>query len=394
MTRTDYRLGDSLLGEDDLAARDLARTIATAEIEPRAAAVDGGEFPRAAMEVLGQAGLLGLLIPAEYGGAGATKLQYALVLEEISKACASTGVTFMTQASAAQPIVVGGTDEQRHRWLPRIASGEVIAAMGLTEPGAGSDLASLTTRATLQPDGSYLLNGQKTFITNGGHADLMCILCRTSDEPGSNGISVVVLEGSPPGLTRGRPMRKMGLRGSSTVELFFDDVHVPPDAVLGTPGHGWRYAMTTVDSARLSTAAQALGIAQGAYDIAAAYASERRQFGRPIASFQALSFKLVDMYAAIAGARALLYQVANDSDGPQFRSGAATAKFVCSDVAMRVTTEAVQVLGGYGYMEEYVVERMMRDAKVTQIYDGTNEINRLVVAREQGLDGRAGPVAE
>jgi len=379
-------LDDVLLSDDDRDVRHLVRAIAEAEIAPRAQEVDAtGLFPHHAMKKLAETGLLGILIPPEFGGSGGSKLQYVLAVEEVAKACAATALTYMTQAHGAVPILIAGTEAQKLRWLPRIVAGDSLAAIALTEPHAGSDLASIALRAE-RHGSDYHLSGQKIFITNGGVADLMTVLVRTSE--GRGGLTALEIDGRPVGLVAGSPLKKMGVRGSNTVELFFDDVVVPGDGLLGGEGQGFRIALETLDLARLSTAAQALGIADRALRTAVAYARQRRQFGQTIGRFQAVQFKLVDMHARVATARQLLYSVARWADtGEPFGSDAALAKVVCSDTAMAVTTEAVQIHGGYGYIEEYEVERLMRDAKVTQIYDGTNEINRLVIARALLVEG-------
>lgn len=379
-------LGDSLLSPEDRETRALVRSIADAEIAPRARTIDTeGQFPDHAMGKLAEAGLLGILVPDEYGGSAGTKLQYVIAVEEVARACAATATTFMTQAHGALPVLLAGTEGQKRRWLPRIASGESISAIALTEPDAGSDLAALALRA--EKDGpSYRLSGQKMFITNGGVASLFTVLCRTGD--GREGITALEIDGRPDGLTTGTPFKKMGIRGSNTVQLFFDEVLVPQSHRLGGEGDGFAVAGGTLDFARMSTAAQSLGIASRALTEALTYAANRRQFGKPISEHQAIQFKLVDMHAQVTAARQLLYTVARLADrGERFGAESAMAKVVCSDTAMAVTVEAVQIFGGYGYLEEYEVERLMRDAKITQIYDGTNEINRLVVAR--GLLGKA-----
>lgn len=378
-------IDDIGLDTETLALRATLREVVKNEIAPRAREVDEqGIFPAEAMKLFGELGLLGILIPERYGGAGGTKLQYAIAVEEISRACAATGVTFMTQAHGSLPIMLGGSEEQKQRWLPSIASGERVTGIALSEPHAGSDLAAAKTTARLA-DGQYVINGSKIFITNGGHADTICTFLSTDPSAGARGLSALLVDTAGPGVEAGPPLAKMGIRGSETVELFFDGARVPSEHRLGEEGSGFGLAMGTLDAARLSTAAQALGIAQGAYDLAFAYACEREQFGRPIYDHQAVQFRLVDMHIQIQAARAATYRVASlidaDPDGRHSKE-TATVKVLASDIAMRVTTDAVQCLGGYGYMREYEVERMMRDAKVTQIYDGTNDINRLVIGRE------------
>jgi alkylation response protein AidB-like acyl-CoA dehydrogenase len=378
-------IDDLDLDAETRAVRDTMRDVVAREIAPRAREIDeASRFPREAIDRLGALGFLGALIPQRYGGAGATKLQYVIMVEAIAHACGATSVTFMTQAHGSLPILLAGTDEQKAAWLPSLATGERLAGIALSEPHAGSDVGDMRTTARRDGD-HYVLSGSKMFTTNGGEADVLCIFARTAAAGGPEAITAFLVDTSSPGFSASAPLAKMGIRGSDTVELRLDDVRVPLGNRLGLEGSGFRLAMRTLDGARLSTAAQALGLAQGAYDRAFAYAREREQFGRPIYDFQAVQFRLVDMYIGIEAVRATTYQVARllDAD-PDGRHSKATAlvKVLASDTAMRVTTDAVQTLGGYGYMREYEVERFMRDAKVTQIYDGTNDINRLVIGRE------------
>jgi len=376
------------LSAEDLALRDLVQDLVEKHVAPEALMTDReARFPRPAMDVLATVGLLGIAVPEAYGGSGGTEIQYLLAVEELARACGSTSLTYMTQIHACLVLMAAGSEEQKHRGLPSLCDGSRIGAIALTEPAAGSDLGSLTTRARKVEDG-YVLDGAKVFITNGGVADLLCVFARTSDD-GARGVSVFVVEAGSPGLSTGEPLQKMGMRGSNTVEVFLDGVVVTESQRLGPEGSGFATAMRILEGARLSTAAQALGLAQGAFDRALAYARAREQFGRPIFDFQAVQFRLVDMHTNIAAARALLYQVGRVVDADPNGSHAAASAMVkvhCSDVAMAVTTDAVQTLGGYGYIEEYEVERFMRDTKVTQIYDGTNDINRLVVARGLGSE--------
>ena len=378
-------LADVDLSAEDVALREMVRALVAEQIAPRAAEVDEqARFPTEALEALAKVDLLGMLVPAEFGGAGGTKLQYAITVEEIARACGSTSATYMTQAHGALPLTLAGTEEQKRRWLPPLAAGEVVGAIALSEPHAGSDLADMRTTAVASADG-FVLDGGKMFITNGGQADLVCVFAKTDPSAGHRGISAFLVDGDAAGLSAGAPLKKMGIRGSNTVELFLDSVQVDRTRLLGDPGAGFGLAMRTLEGARLSTAAQALGLGQGAYDIAFAYAQERTQFGVPIYDHQAVQFRLVDMHIALEAARSLLYRTArlmDERSGERHAEATAVAKVHCSDVAMRVATDAVQTLGGYGYMQEYEVERFMRDAKITQIYDGTNDINRLVVGRE------------
>ena len=374
------------LSDDDCALQQMVRQLVADEIAPRAAEIDReSRFPTEAMAALGEVGLLGLLVPEDRGGSGGTKLQYVIVVEEIAKACGASALTYMTQAHGTVPILIAGDDGQKQRWLPSLCDGSTIGAIALSEPEAGSDLASLRTRATREGD-AYVLDGQKMFITSGDIAGAICVFARTG-EAGPRGISAFIVDGDSKGLTAGKPLEKMGMRGSHTVELAFEAVRLAADQRLGDEGTGFATAMRTLDLARLSTAAQAIGLAQGALDRALVYAQSREQFGKPIYDFQAVQFRIVDMHIRIEQARALLHRVAKLFDAePDGRHSRATAiaKVACSDVAMTVTTDAVQTLGGYGYITEYEVERLMRDAKVTQIYDGTNDINRLVIGRELG----------
>lgn len=383
-------LTDLDLGPDDLDFRAGLRQVIDAEIRPRAREIDEQQrFPREALEVLAGMGVLGIGIPERFGGSEGTKLQYAIAVEEIAHACGSTSLTFMTQAHGATPVLLAGTDEQKERVLPALASCRWIGGIALTEPRAGSDVAAIGTRAE-RVEGGYVLRGQKMFITNGGQADVLCVFASTDPGAGARGLTAFLVETASEGVSTGKPLHKMGMRGSDTVEVFLDGVFVPDASVLGEPGDGWRIAMKTLEVARLSTAAQAAGLARGAYDIAFAYARDREQFGRPIYAFQAVQFRLVDAWTRIVTARLLTYQAAramHADPGGRHAQSTAAAKVVASDTAMHVTTEAVGVLGGYGYMREYDVERYMRDAKVTQIYDGTNDVNRLVIARELAGEG-------
>lgn len=377
-------LDDVGLDSTDRALRDTVRRVVAEQVAPNATETDRtGAFPAASFAALAGLGLVGLAIPEEYGGGGATVLQYVLTIEEIARGCAATAAVVMTQTHAAMPILLAGTASQKEQWLPRLARGQIIGALALTEPEAGSDLASLRTRAVASPNG-WSLRGTKLFITNGGRAGVVCVMARASERAGSGGLSMFLVPTDRAGFTAGQPLKKMGIRGSETVELTFDDVELETDALIGTEGEGWRIAMTTLQRARLSTAAQAVGIAEAAYQRALTYARERRQFGRPLLDFQAVSFRIADMAIQIGAARAFLYRVAIACDaepGGSRGEHTAMAKVFCSDTAARVAADAVQTLGGYGYMEEFGVERLMRDAKITQIYDGTNDINRLVVGR-------------
>lgn len=379
---------EQLLGEAERLIRDTARQLAREQFAPRAVQVDADSaFPAENVAALAEIGLLGLPIPAEYGGAGGSTLAYLVAVEAVAAACATTALIYMTQINGALSLMLGGTPEQCRRWLPDLASGARLGAIAITEPGGGSDAAAVATTAVRRGD-TYVLSGTKTFITNGARAGLVTVYAKTDPAGGHRGLSAFMVEAGAPGFRVGRVEKKMGMRGSDTAELSLDEVAVPADCRIGDEGSGFTLAMTALNRSRLSCAAQALGIAQGAFDIALGYARERRTFGRPIVQHQAIQIMLADMYTGIASARTYLYTVARavDQGQRQFSKEAAAAKTLCSDLAMRVTTDAVQVLGGYGYMQDYQVERMMRDAKVTQIYDGTNQIQRLVLARE--LAGR------
>jgi alkylation response protein AidB-like acyl-CoA dehydrogenase len=372
------------LSDDDLAVRHAVRQIVAAEIEPLARQVDEDElFPHHGLMTLAEGGFTGILIPEEFGGAGGTMMQYCIAMEEISYACAATAATFMTQLHGVLPILIAGTDEQRWRWLPETVSAQQIAAIAITEPHAGSDVASMSTIA-LRVDGGYVLNGQKIFITNGNHAGLMTVFARTDPKDRHKGISIFALDLPADGVTFGEPLKKMGIRGSDTATVFFDDVFLEEDRLVGGEGAGFGVAMGALGDARISTAAQAVGIARRAYDTASEYLQAREQFGKPVADFQAVQVPLMDMYSDITAARLMLYQLARYIDArarTEFSVEAAMAKVYCSDIAVRTTSTAVELMGGYGYMREYVVERLARDAKITQIYDGTNAINRLNMAR-------------
>ena len=362
--------------------RDLARDFARKEVAPLASRTDREHrFPEEAIARAGELGLLGIMVPAEYGGAGMSHQAFAILIEEIARVCASTAVIVDVHTSVGvEPIYTHGTEEQRRRWLPRLASGELLGAFALTEPGAGSDAASLATTAR-KTDGGYVLNGQKTFITNLGRAGTYIVMARTGGA-GASGISAFVVEAATPGLRCGAPFAKMGLNGSPTGELFLEDCFVPDNHLLGGEGRGFAVAMSGLDAGRIGISAQALGLAEGALDDAVAYARDRQQFGRPIAEFQGLQWMLADMATQVEAARLLCFRAAEMCDaGLPFTQEASMAKLFCTDTAMRVTIDAVQVLGGYGYMEEFPAARRMRDAKACQIYEGTNQVQRVVIAR-------------
>jgi alkylation response protein AidB-like acyl-CoA dehydrogenase len=374
------------LSDEQREIRDLVRTLARERIAPRAAEIDeSAEFPWDLVELFRENDILALPFEERHGGTGTGTLTLLVAIEEISKACATTGLVLAVQELGSLAVKLAGTDEQKERWLPRLASGEWLAAYALTEPGSGSDSAAMLTTARREGD-EYLLNGGKRFITNAGVAGLYTVFAKTDPEAGHAGISCFVVEADAPGFEVGRIEPKLGIKGSTTGEVFFNDCRIPVDNLVGEEGEGFRIAMRVLDRSRPGIGAQALGIAQGATDYALEYAKTRETMGEPIAEHQLVAAKLADMETACEAARGVLYrfgQMADDGvDGPELTKASAMAKLVCSDVAMEVTTEAVQILGGYGYMKEYPVERMMRDAKITQIYEGTNEIQRLVIARE------------
>lgn len=381
---------DFLLDEEQRHIVAMVRQLAREKVAPYAAQWDAEErFPTELVEAFGELGLLGLPVPEEYGGLGASLLTRCLVVEELAKVDASAALLVAVQDLGLTPIVVGGSHEQKQRFLPKLAQGEWLAAFGLTEPGAGSDPGGLELKARRDRD-SYILNGRKVFISNGSQAHVVSVFARTDPESrGPRGISAFVVEKGTPGFSAVPMKGKLGLRSSDTAELIFEDCRVPAANRLGEEGAGFSIAMKTLDRSRPNIAAQALGIAQGAFDYALEYVEQRRQFGRPIADFQGVQFMLADMATQIEAARGLVYQAALRVE-EEGRGGArlvtanrysSMAKLFATDVAMRVTTDAVQLLGGYGIMHDYPVERMMRDAKVTQIYEGTNQIQRVVIAR-------------
>jgi len=363
---------------------DVVRQLVKERVEPRAAAIDAdGEFPWDIKQLFAENDLLGIPFPAEYGGVGGSFVTYVKVVEEVSKACASSALIIAVQELGALPILIGGSDEQKRRWIPDLASGAKIAAYALTEPGSGSDAAgSMRTKARRDGD-DYVLDGTKIWITQGSVADVVTVFAVNDPAKGANGISAFVVEKGTPGFTVGKLEKKMGIRGSPTVELSFENCRVPAANRLGEEGEGFKIAMKVLDKSRPGIAAQALGIAQGALDYATEYTKQRVAFGKPISQQQGLQFMLADMKTEIESARLLLYEAARkcDESSPDVTTWAAMAKLKCGDVAMSVTTDAVQLLGGYGYSTEYPVERMMRDAKITQIYEGTQQIQRIVIAR-------------
>ncbi len=373
---------DFILSDEQLALRKMVRDFALKEVAPTAAIRDEEErFDRSIFDKMAKLGLTGIPWPEEYGGAGMDFLSYVIAVEELSRVCASTGVTLSAHISLASwPIYKFANEEQKQKYLKPLAEGTKMGAYGLTEPSAGTDAASLRTTAV--EDGDYfVINGTKMFTTNGGEADYYVVFASTDPDKGSRGVTAFIVEKGMEGFTFGKKEKKMGIRSSPTMELIFEDCRVPKENILGERDQGFKIAMMTLDGGRNGIAAQALGIAQGAFDAALDYAKGRTQFNKPISDFQAIQFKLADMATAIESARLLTYQAAwLEGNGLSYGKASAMAKMVASDVAMKVTTEAVQIHGGYGYTRDYPVERMMRDAKITQIYEGTNEVQRIVVA--------------
>jgi butyryl-CoA dehydrogenase len=352
------------------------------EVKPLAAEIDETErFPMETVEKMNRYGMMGMIVPKEYGGAGADEMAYAITVEELSRACGTTGVICSAHNSlACWPILKYGTEEQKRKHLVPLAKGEKIGAFGLTEPNAGTDAAGQQTIAVLDGD-EWVLNGTKIFITNGGAADTYVIFAMTDQSKGVKGISAFIVEKVTPGFSIGKKEKKMGIRGSATTELIFENCRIPKENLLGSVGKGFGIAMATLDGGRIGIAAQALGIAQGALDETIKYIQQREQFGRQIGKFQALQFDVADMETRVNAARWLVYNAAwRKSAGLSYGKEAAMAKLFASEAAMAVTTKAVQLHGGYGYTQDYPVERMMRDAKITEIYEGTSEVQRMVIA--------------
>ena len=362
---------------------ELTRDIAAEQLAPRAAEAEAASrFPRDVFRLLGQAGLLSLPYPEEYGGGGQPFEVYLQVLEELASAWLSVAVGTSVQSLACYPLAYHGTQEQRERWLPRLLSGDLLGAYCLSEPQAGSDVTAMTTRATrTEPESGYLVNGTKAWITHGSEADFYTLFARTSTDR-SRGMSCFLVDADTPGLGFAAPEHKMGLTASTTTQVHWDDVRVDADRLIGAEGDGLRIALSALDSGRLGIAACAVGLAQAALDTAVDYARQRTQFGQPVISFQGLSFLLADMAAGVQAARATYLDAARRRDrGMAYSTQAAVAKLTATDMAMKVTTDAVQVLGGYGYTRDFPVERYMREAKVLQIFEGTNQVQRLVIGR-------------
>ena len=369
------------LTEQQEMIRDLCRQVAHEKMKPiREHYDEANEFPHEILKIFAQADLCGIYIEEKYGGLGGGVMDLSIAVEELSKVCSGIALSLAATALGTFPIILYGSDEQKQKYLPRIASGQSLAAFALTEANAGSDAGAIATTATRDGD-DYILNGTKQWITNGGEAEIYSVVTKTDKSKGSRGASVFIVEKGMPGFTFGKKENKMGIRASATRELVFQDCRVPKANILGKEGLGFIVAMKTFDMSRPGVAAQALGIAAGALDEAVKYSRERRQFGKPICSFQGVQFMLADMATQVEAARALVYAAARyiDTGAKDVSKISAMCKLFASDTAMRVTTDAVQVLGGYGYMKEYPVEKMMRDAKITQIYEGTNQIQREVI---------------
>lgn len=381
------------LSDEQNLTRQSVRDFADSEVAPIAAEIDREHrTPVEVIPKLGELGLLGMFVPPEYGGAGMDSVSYVIAVEELARACATTSVMVEAHNSLAiWPILHYGTEAQKRAYLPLLASGEKMGAFGLTEPGAGTDVAAMTTSAVPDGDG-YLLNGQKVFITGGGYADVFVVFARTSTEgPAHKGISAFIVDRALPGFEVGEGERKLGIRASSTPPLMFSDVRLSRDALLGAEGQGFEIAMRTLDGGRIGIAAQALGIAQGAFEASVAYARERVQFGRPIGALQAIQWMLADMATEIEAGRMLTYQAAwLEEQGRPCSVAAAKAKLYCGQLASRVAGMAIQIHGGNGYTEAYPVERAYRDAKITEIYEGTNEVQRLVIAKSLLADRSRG----
>ncbi|MDW0108615.1 acyl-CoA dehydrogenase [Sporosarcina aquimarina] len=368
--------------EEQQMMRKLVKDFAKAEIEPFIPNLEADEFPTEIVKKMGELGLMGITVPEEYGGAGMDFVSYISAIHELSKVHATVGVILSVHTSVGtNPILYFGTEEQKERYLKRMAAGELLGAFCLTEPASGSDAGSLKTRA-VKKDGGYVLNGSKVFITNGGEADVYIVFAATDPSKGSYGLSAFIVDGDTPGLIIGKNEEKMGMHGSRTVQLTFEDMFVPEANLLGAENGGFKIAMANLDVGRIGIAAQALGIAEAALEAATDYARERVQFGKPIAANQGVGFKIADMATAAEASRLLVYRAAQlRAEGKPCAQEASMAKLFASQTAMDNAIEAVQVFGGYGYTKDYPVERYFRDAKVTQIYEGTSEIQRIVISK-------------
>lgn len=373
---------DLTFNEEQQMMRDMVRNFAKTEIEPFIPRMEAGEFPREILKKMGGLGLMGITVPEKYGGSGMDFVSYISAIHELSKVSAVVGVILSVHTSVGtNPIMYFGNEEQKDRYLPKLASGEYLGAFCLTEASSGSDAGSLRTRAVKKED-HYVLNGSKMFITNGGEADVYIVFASTEPSKGTYGISAFIVDKDTPGLVIGKDERKMGLHGSRTVELSFDQMKVPAENLLGEENGGFKIAMANLDVGRIGIAAQALGIAEAALEAATGYAKDRVQFGKPIAAQQGVGFKLADMATAVEGAKLLVYRAAQlRAEGLPCGKEASMAKLFASKAAVEGSIEAVQVFGGYGYTEDYPVERYFRDAKVTEIYEGTSEIQRIVISK-------------
>ncbi|HEY7433118.1 MAG TPA: acyl-CoA dehydrogenase family protein [Streptosporangiaceae bacterium] len=378
-----------ILSDEHEALRESVRALADDKIAPRAAEVDAtSTFPWDVHDALAKAELTGVHIPEAYGGPGADAIATAIVIEEVARACASSSLIPAVNKLGTVPLLLAGSEELKQRYLPPVARGEAMFSYGLSEPEAGSDAAGMKTRAA-RDGGSYVLNGTKRWITNAGVSQYYTVMAVTDPAAGASGVSAFVVEAGDPGFSFGAPERKLGIKGSPTRELYFDNCVIPADRLIGAEGEGFKIALATLDHTRITIAAQAVGIAQGALDHATSYVKQRHQFGRPVAEFQGVQFMLADAAMKVTAARQITYAAAARSERamsgakvPDLTFFSSACKCFASDVAMAVTTDAVQLLGGYGYVKDYPVERMMRDAKITQIYEGTNQIQRVVMARQ------------
>ena len=362
--------------------RKMVRSFAETECEPIAADIDKEHrFPVETVEKMAKYGLLGIPFPTEFGGAGGDHISYAITVEELSRVCASTGVICSAHTSlCCWPIFNYGTQAQKEKYLPDLLSGKKLGAFGLTEPGAGTDASGQQTKAVLDGE-EYVLNGSKVFITNGGYADVFVVMAMTDKSKGNRGITAFIVEKGDPGFSIGKTEDKLGICASSTTELIFENCRIPKDRLLGKVGQGFKVAMSTLDGGRIGIASQALGIAQGAFDVTVEYMKSRKQFGRSLSKFQALQFEMAEMKTRIEAARLLIYSAAFKKDQHvPYSVDAAMAKLFAAETAMYVTTKCVQFHGGYGYTKDYPVERMMRDAKITEIYEGTSEVQKMVIA--------------
>ncbi len=368
--------------EEQQMMRNMVRDFAKTEIEPFIENMEKGEFPREILSKMGELGLMGITVPEEYGGSGMDFTSYIIAINELSKVSAVVGVILSVHTSVGtNPILYFGTEEQKRSYIPKLASGEYLGAFCLTEPSAGSDAAALKTKAVKDGD-DYVINGSKVFITNGGEADVNIVFASTDASLGSRGISAFIVEKDTPGFIIGKDEHKMGLHGSRTVQITFEDMRIPAANRLGEEGEGFKIAMANLNTGRIGIATQALGIAEAAFEAAVAYSKERIQFGKPIAANQGVGFKLADMGTAVEAARLLVYQAASlREQGLPCGKEASMAKLFASKTAVDVAIEAVQVFGGYGYTEDYPVERYFRDAKITEIYEGTSEIQRIVIGK-------------